>query len=376
MFQTKFGRLSESRRNNFDFLRFFFASLVMINHGGMLLVDHRYPDPLSWALRGKTNLGVWAVACFFSISGFLISQSWDHSKGLGDYLRKRILRIYPAWVLNLLFCVFLIAPLSRTDHHLHLRDPATNQFFLPLALHPAPIGLPGVFAYNPFPFWVNGSLWTIPYEFLCYLMVAALGLAGAFRNRAVTLALFVALLAYNLGPGHPHNIGWGDRPVFVPYLGNIAGLFGLAAAYLGGVLLYLYRDIVPRSRVVAGVALVALVLLAWWSPLSACWPLAFPIFGCYLLFCVAFSSRLALHDFGRRGDFSYGVYLYGFPIQQTLIQHLAHVLNPLTLFLMAWPLACVFAMLSWRYIEKPFLKLKAKPSLAPPVPITPASAPA
>ena len=369
MFQAKFSQFSDSRRNNFDFLRFLFASLVMVNHGSMLLVYRKHSELLSWAMHGKTNFGVWSVACFFSISGFLISQSWERSRGVGDFLRKRVLRIYPGWIVNLLFCVLLVAPLSRPDHHLHLRDPATWQFFLPLTLQHGPVGLPGVFLFNPFPVWVNGSLWTIPWEFVCYLMVAALGLAGAFRSRTVTLALFAALLAYNLGPGHPHNIGWGDRPAVVPYFGNVMALFGLAAPYLGGVLLYLYRDVVPRSRVLAVGALAALILLAWWPPLSPLWPLAYPIFNCYLLFYVAYGSRIALHDFGRRGDLSYGVYLYGFPIQQTLIQHIqhrGHVLTPLTLFLTAWPLACFFAMLSWRYVEKPFLKLKAKPRPAPP----------
>ena len=369
MFQAKFSQFSDSRRNNFDFLRFLFASLVMVNHGYLLLQYHEHPEPLSWAMDGRTNFGVWSVACFFSISGFLISQSWERSRGVGDFLRKRVPADLPRVDRQPPLLCLLVAPFSRANHQLHLQDPATRQYFLPLALHPAPVGLPGVFLCNPFPVWVNGSLWTIPWEFVCYLMVAALGLAGAFRSRPVTLALFMALLAYNLGPGHPHNISWGDRTVNVPYFGNVMALFGLAAPYLGGVLLYLYRDVVPRSRALAVGALAALVLLAWWPPLSLCWPLAYPIFNCYLLFYVAYSSRLALHDFGRRGDLSYGVYLYGFPIQQTLIQHIQHMgyaLTPLTLSLTAWPLACFFAMLSWRCIEKPFLKLKAKPRLAPP----------
>ena len=280
-----------------------------------------------------------------------------------------MLRIYPAWIVNLLFCVLLVAPLSRPDHHLYLRDPATCQFFLPLTLQQGPVGLPGVFIFNPFPVWVNGSLWTIPWEVLCYLMVAALGLIGAFRSRTLTLALFAALLAYNLGlDTRTTSAGGTGPPSFrtsatswpcsarrpLPGRGAAVSVSGRRSAF----------------PVLAVGALAALILLAWWPPLSPLWPLAYPIFNCYLLFYVAYGSRIALHDFGRRGDLSYGVYLYGFPIQQTLIQHIqhrGHVLTPLTLFLTAWPLACFFAMLSWRFVEKPFLKLKASPGRPRPI---------
>lgn len=207
-------------------------------------------------------------------------------------------------------------------------------------------GLPGAFEHNAFPGAVNGSLWTIPFELKCYAMVAVLGLLGLYRRRETMLALFLVVFAfYNVEPylhlRHFHALL--DRD-YLPRL---------VTFYLAGMVAYFYRDKIPHSRWLLTVSVLALAV-----SLRAGLSLTLPIFGSYVLLYVVFSKGIRLENFGRRGDISYGVYLYAFPVQQLLVQRWHSHLNPLTLFLLALPCTCVLAMLSWRWVEQPFLKRK------------------
>jgi peptidoglycan/LPS O-acetylase OafA/YrhL len=117
----------------------------------------------------------------------------------------------------------------------------------------------------------------------------------------------------------------------------------------------MYRDLIPRRRALLIVSLVVLLLssVAWLD-------LALPVCGTYALFYLAFSKTLKMHRFGRFGDFSYGLYLWGWPIQQLLVRHFGAAISPWLLFAMAAPIALVVAAASWHCIEHPFLRLKTK----------------
>jgi peptidoglycan/LPS O-acetylase OafA/YrhL len=130
-----------------------------------------------------------------------------------------------------------------------------------------------------------------------------------------------------------------------------------AAFFLMGVCCYLYRDLIPRSR------------LLFWGALFFFMASAFcfrglsftgPFVGAYLLLYIAFHPRIQFHDFARSGDFSYGMYLYGWPIQQLLKLYFQPHLTPTSLFVWAVLFSACAAALSWRFVEKPALSLKPR----------------
>lgn len=361
--QLTFGRLSDTRRNNFDFLRFFFASLVIFSHSFLLFPAFGDDFEPLWRLtHAKMNFGTLSVACFFAISGFLITQSWVRQPQAGDFFRKRFLRIYPGWIVALLFCVFVVAPWLRPGHGLALHDIGTYGFLAQLILRNTGFlhTLPGVGM-------VNGSVWTIPFEILCYCLVALVGLLGGFRRPLLMAFLGILLLAALNWPAlrwlPMYWPAFGTHPI--PYIGWLRPLPQFAVFFLSGMLFFLFRDRIPHSPRLLAVSVLLVGLTLGSLPLSGMYFVIFPTFGFYVLFYLAFVPLGKLYDWAKHGDLSYGIYLYAYPIQRLLIAaHLHGIhLSPLSLFFAAWVLACGAAALSWRFVERPFLRLKPKSPL-------------
>lgn len=341
--------VSKGRENNLDFLRFALATLVVFSHS-FALPGYAAFEPLSRLTRGQIDGGALAVDFFFVISGFLVTQSWQRSKGVGDYLKKRVLRIYPGFLAAVLLCGLVVGPLGADSlaAYRHAFHPAR---FLVNILQ-LKFVLPPVFTHLAYPS-ANGSLWTIRNEFLCYLMVALFGLVGLYRFRGVLLGLFgVTLLLYLREVyGHlPFCPG-----VVLPVVGQVAMWPRYLTQYLAGMCFYLYRDRIAYARRWIGGA-AAVVVAACFLPAL---PAVLPICGAYLLFAFAFSAKPDLHRFAQRGDLSYGIYLYAFPIQQLLLWSMAPHMAPLLLFGLAFPLTAAMAWASWHLIEKPCLRFKS-----------------
>ena len=373
-----FGQLSATRRNNFDFLRFLFASLVILSHSYLLLrSDAVGADPLWFATGKRMSFGALAVAGFFAISGFLITQSWLRSRSVSEYLRKRVLRIYPGWIVALLFGIFVTAPILRMPPRLELGGFEIHHCFDKLLLHDLGSGQVAMDVRHGLPDVVNGSIWTIPYELLCYLGVIAFGVLGLFRKPLAVLALTLTLLGF---------VVWQTRtlsievlgPFPVPYFSDLRQLPAFGLYFLCGMTFYLFRDRIPHSPwlFAASAALVALTLFH--GPLARSFWLLPPTCGFYVLFYLAFLPLGSLHAWAKHGDLSYGIYLYAWPMQKIVMleQFRGYHLTPWTLFLAAWSLACVCAVLSWRFVERPFLRLKPRSAGLPPedagVPAVPA----
>jgi peptidoglycan/LPS O-acetylase OafA/YrhL len=299
------------RRNNFDFLRFFLAALVIFSHSFALLSGTDATEPLARLTRGQLPSGHLAVDFFFVISGFLITHSALRS-GLFDYLRKRAARIYPGFIVAALFCFLVVAPIS--------------------------------------------------YEAWCYVGVALLAATTLLARRRLLLAVFIASLAastlfavYQLRPG----------------AGILGVIFGsprlwarLLPCYLAGMVFYLYRDRMPLSATLAVICAVALAAGARIPHALA--PLV-PTVATYLLFYFAFHPAVRLDRWAHRGDFSYGIYLYAFPLQQLLILYIPFLrtkplfYGPMLLFALALPLSVACGALSWHLAEKHFLRRQRKP---------------
>lgn len=330
----------DPRRNNFDALRFALASLVLWAHAWPV-----YPKQGEWFLvasGGQVTGGSIAVDGFFIVSGFLVMQSWLARPLVRVYAAKRLLRIVPALVVALALTSLVLQPIVRgAGAWMYLRSAAPWAHFASVFV-PSLTVTPGAFPGNPQPHVLNASLWSLRYEMLCYAILAVVGLVGMQRWQVVVPALFgtSTLVAIALA-------GQGS---------TIAVAAHQLACFAAGMWFYLARAAVPCDRRLALLAAVVLVL----TTLTRGIRVFFPVAGGYLLLLAAVSSRLALHDFGRRGDFSYGLFLYGFPVEQTIRWIVGPRLPFVPFVALAFVATLAVAVVSWRVVEQPALARKPR----------------
>ncbi|HSQ00668.1 MAG TPA: acyltransferase [Candidatus Dormibacteraeota bacterium] len=329
--------------NNFDFLRFVLAAMVIWSH--CFPLSGRTMDWF-YAASGQIDGGSLAVDCFFVLSGFLITQSWLAQPRVSAYARKRALRILPAMVAALAFGALLIGPFVvgiPVGEYLSSRAPWLH--FLGVAMHRY-LAVPPLFADNPLPFLLNAPLWSLRYELLCYALVPVLVAGGGRLRMLASLVLFAACWLYCLA--HPGGE-------------TVAAMFArLLGCFVAGAILYMARERVPYSGNLAVVATAVLALTFFTTGFRA----VFPVAGSYLLLFVAFSSRLPLHHFARHGDVSYGLYVFAYPIQQAVVWLLGPEMSVAFFFAIAFAAALLVAGLSWRFVEAPALARKKRASVA------------
>jgi peptidoglycan/LPS O-acetylase OafA/YrhL len=336
--------------NNFDFCRFWLAILVIFAHSFALAEGDERHEPMGLLTSGQLGAGRFAVCCFFAISGFLISHSWLRSTTAASFLWKRVKRIYPAFIVAVALGVFVISPIA-SGSTLTLRQLLMLPINL-LALRGCEPSL--IFEHNPFPGALNGSLWTIPYEFKSYLALMALGGLGLLNNR--TLALPCLLVATVLGSvAYPYyHLTVLERGAIAALIGQATAWFDVLPYFLTGAVFYQYRARIPLCNRYAACSALALACAALLPPLGR---IVFPFAITYLLFWFSFHPLVRFHNWARHGDFSYGIYLYAFPIQQ-LIAMTVPGISPMLMFAAATPLAVLSGLLSWHIVEKHFMRAR------------------
>jgi peptidoglycan/LPS O-acetylase OafA/YrhL len=343
-----------TRANNFDALRLVAASLVIFSHSFLIAEGGDGHEPLvlltgqpDRGLDPQANLGHVGVFIFFVISGFLVTQSYEQTGEPLRFLAKRALRIFPGLFAALLISAFVIGPIATTlplaayFQHAEVFGYVVGNTLLNLTMHM----LPGVLLVdNSVGLEVNGSLWTLRYEFMMYLMVMVLGMLGLLELRVLLLILAFGLVYH-----------------YVEAL-DFLDVFGwLLAFFAVGMVLYKLRD----SRIFDDrLALLALLGLAVSIPLRQFVPL-FAIFGGYLAIRIALDRRLPVIAATRFGDLSYGIYIYGWPIGAMIMYASGGRASWWQVFVLALPSAALTAHLSWRFIEEPFLRLKPRRGPAP-----------
>lgn len=338
--------------NNFDFLRFLAALLVVTSHSFWL---HGGPYP-ELALFGDTAIGTLAVYMFFIISGYLISASWLHSRSALDFVAKRLIRIFPALIVATLLTVLLIGPLATSLPLSEYFSTGRTWQYLSNLLLWIQFDLPGVFAANPFPTTVNGSIWTLPFVMFMDLTLIGLSLTGQF-NRTVILTGFVSLTLVHL--------------ILLPQLGirsqSVLNLFSLGMFFYAGVVLYLFREYVPLTWKIA----LPLLALMTAGVSTAVWPLLLGLGLPYLVIYAAHLDIPRLPRFGKYGDFSFGIYIFSFPLQQLMMLWIGPEQLSLGAFMaLSYAASLAVGVVSWHFIEKPALRLKRylpqrKPGVAP-----------
>jgi peptidoglycan/LPS O-acetylase OafA/YrhL len=341
------SRTSEhSLSNHLNLLRFALASLVMVSHAPELLDGNRSREILT-SIFHTLSFGELAVNCFFILSGYLILQSWERRPHLFTFLRNRVLRIYPGFVTASLLSLLLVgccAGVVGFFHDINLWRTLAN-----LILLRPPEG-PSAFVGSPYPL-INGALWTIEYEFRGYLLIALLGILGLLKKRISLWTLFVAgFVLMQI----PVLSTWAQIP-------GVRFLFGLPnetarflTFFVVGALFWQERERIHLRIWPALSALGITLLCTFVTPLAQ--P-AMATFGAYFLLWLALTPNQILARLHPSADISYGVYLYGWPIQKLVYWYLPNISPWLGLLLTA---ALVFPMawLSWKLVEAPCLRQK------------------
>ena len=321
--------------NAFGFLRLLFALLVIVSHVPEVVDNDAHREVLH-RLTGVVTSGGIAVDGFFVISGYLITGSFLTSRSTRSYLAKRIARIYPAFALASLLCLVIVAPLSGAGFP--LRGPRSILVALTRIAILARPQVAGAFPgqhYNDAGAALDGAMWTIQYEFACYLLVIALAAALEGLALAMPEGRHLWLQHADLFPGAP------------PALPGLVGMFVAGAAFHSLRQRLSYR---PVHVLVATVCLAAGLL----HPLLAA-P-AYAVFGAYLIFYVADrGAGTLLARINNQNDISYGVYLYGWPVEQMLIRYLKTG-DLVLLCILTASAAAVLGWLSWSAVERPAMR--------------------
>ena len=329
--------MQTSSPNNFDAVRIIAALTVLAVHQHALMgqAEPDIPHVATWGL-----VAVWT---FFVISGYLVSQSWSQDPHLWRFCQRRVLRIWPALTIVVIICVLLIGPwMTRLPSRGYWSDEATWGYFRNLWME-SRFHLPGVFDKAPGNTSVNGSLWTIPFEVLCYAIVALVGLAGILKFRFISIALIlIACLWYQLTLGPDLHSDWKVKQEMIAY-------------FFMGALLFLLRPYWRKRTLIWLTAFVVTALIAWNSGFRY---LGLMIGLPFVIIYFGTSSTPFIRSFGKLGDPSYGLYLFAFPIQQTIIYFFWPKFSFIEILAASIITTTVFAYTSWHCIEKTALKLK------------------
>jgi peptidoglycan/LPS O-acetylase OafA/YrhL len=334
------------RPSGFDYMRLSLAASVVTMHTvivsyGQLTEIAMWHSPLRSALR-------LILPMFFALSGFLVAGSLERCRTIGMFLGLRVIRIFPALTVEVVMSALVLGPIFTTlplrqyfaGHEFHV-------YFLNV-LGDIHYNLPGVFATNPFPRRINGQLWTVPFELYCYATLTVLALLGAVKRRWITpLGGVLLTIAYLV---REHFQAGGIIPMVS---GPLPGVM-LVVCFIFGVSLFLYREKVVYSRVGAVAALLVSAVLVGYTPYGE---YVAPAVIAYLTVALGLTNPRRL-TVVQGADYSYGLFLYGYPIQQTIA-----ALGPWThhWYLNAigtLSIGTVVAAMSWHWVEKPASRLR------------------
>jgi len=337
--------LTKTHQNNFDLLRFVFAFIVFLVH------THVLSEQGELAMFSHWLSSEFAVESFFVVSGYLVVMSFHRSASIADYFEKRVRRIYPAYVAVILLVVVAGAALTSVSLKEYLslgsaRYLGWNLVFLNFV---AP-GLPGLFESNPVQA-VNGALWTLKIEVAFYLSVPILVILGSrFGRLPVLVAVYVAAVAWVLV-----FEGIADHTGSELYVRLGRQLPGQMSYFVAGAAGFYWIDYLRSRRwLFAGLAAAAAIFLV--LPVDRTLdvliePAALAVFVLFLGV-----GALFVGNFGRYGDFSYGIYIVHFPIVQMLVSLGMFSWNPYLALGLAAGLVLLAAIISWHIVEKPFLR--------------------
>lgn len=339
------------RKNSFDAIRLFAAFCVFYSHQ-LGMTGHA--DIVSVA--GQISLSSLGLYIFFGLSGYLVYKSLERNSDLGRYARARALRIYPGFIANTLFVVGLGCLLTTEPLWSFLSDPQTLRYLknnLPIVTTPTQFELPGVFqaaTWNS----VNGSIWTIKYELICYAALYPVFILRRVRPAARLLleALLVALVLH-----HWYHISRFPLPTGTFFFGeyNVFNLSRFLMTFFAGALYASREPLTPSARA----TLFAIpAVTAVFSPNAELTKISIILLLTLLAIEIGKTRVLFSGYYHKIGDLSYGSFLYAYPLQSYFVTYYYDGENFAVVTAASVTAVVLVASLSWRLVEKPCLRLK------------------
>lgn len=337
--------------NNFDIIRLFAAVLVIYGHAFPLT------GVVPPVLLGN-SVQAFGVKIFFVISGFLITASWNSDPNPIRFAIRRALRIIPGLTLVVFLAAFVLGPIFTT---ISLSEYFGNmrfaKYFLNILFY-INYDLPGVFRSNIYPIAVNGSLWSLSVEVLMYLVLPLVLLFGVrIKNPKRTLVIFTFIMII----ANLYIRVFQPNLRFVIYSMSLSSVLDVAPYFFIG---SSYSFLSAQPKMNLQVAFLAF-LISMICPLTAIWSeivlyLVLP----YAVLSFAYASPAAFAKVGRFGDFSYGLYLFGFPVQQMIVAILGHEMGPILNFAFSFIISLFLSVVSWHLVEKRAQSLKLRLGLS------------
>lgn len=325
----------------FDALRFYLSVAIVLYHAKQVVVGR---DAANYHASILFPYLLALVPVFFCLSGFLVTGSAIRTPSIRKFLTNRSLRIFPALTVEVALSALILGPLLTSAE---IQDYFQNKKFFSYfgnIIGRVRMSLPGVFDHHPIPDTVNASLWTLQPEFYCYLIMTGLMVSTiVYRRRVATISygvLTVALsyLNWRTDFGHPSDVFPGHVIVYYFATGIIAYHWVRSIPIHGG-LFILAAFLSYQMITVPGLMFLASIPVA------------------YCTIYVGLAKFPLIYPFNT-GDYSYGIYLFNFPIQQTVVHFFPDVKEWWLLLCISLPLTILFAAASWHWIEKPALRLK------------------
>lgn len=331
-----------SHANSLDFIRIFAALCVLYSHQYVVL-GFDEPSFLGWQSFGGAG-----VSIFFFLSGALVSESWDRDPNIMRFFARRALRIFPALIAVVFFVAFVVGPVMTTQTLASYFSSIETWRYLGTAILWIQHHLPGVFIDHPFSGSVNGSLWSLPLEFLCYLALALVGLSVFGRGSGLAIVAAVSIIC-----------------LVITGMDLVSSRFQvhleMVAVFWFGVLFYEVRRQRERSKSFDPWLILPILLPLIYYALTG--PRGFErtmmLFFSGGVVCLGMIQVRGASVVERLGDISYGLYIYAFPVQQLVVAAGRGREWPITVHLALSLLLTTFmAWLSWHLLEKRALRYK------------------
>ncbi len=342
------GIYDQERKNNLDLIRLVAALIVIYSHSFLILGKFEQ-EPLH-RLTGFLNLGSIGVYIFFTISGYLITKSFIKQQDPTKYVVARSLRIFPGLIICTVFTVFIIGPIftQETLKSYFLNIETFNFLATVPILHNWDVSLPGLFKSNPYPSSVNSPLWTLRAELIMYVVVliACCLYYYFFEKKKISyknLLLIIAVLLFCV-------------TMYLPFE-YLKAASQWSIFFCAGSLLY-----ISRNRIFLSIPLSIVLLMASLISILLTIPFHKALFSLaliYFIFVFAYHPKLQTFNISKLGDFSYGLYIYAFPLQQCVAMYYPNMSAEVN-FIISVILTTPLAIMSWFFIEKPSLAYKEK----------------
>lgn len=353
--------LREGHDNFFTPLRIFMALMVLFGHAAMLKAGDPSAEPKVFF---HYTYSYTAVNMFFIASGFLVTKSMLYRREMADFASARILRIFPALAVHVMFVAFIVGAIMTTlpvGEYLTHKD-VLLQLLKVLSFYDTEMVLPGVFKNNPEELG-SAALWTLRYEVLAYIGTAVLFMTGLLRARWMILTQFLICAAAYTGL---NSVGvMQDLPA------TVHGVLRFGLAYSLGAAIYAYRNEIKLYWPV----IPALFAIAAFMNFINGIEIAYNIAIAYTLFWLAYVKVPKLAPLQQLTDISYGLYIYHWVVLQVIIAKMPAI-DTATLAILTLIITTALAWASWVFIEKPALGMKRRfsklISRAPKAELTPA----